>query len=279
MKLPSTSIFKLLFCCWLIGSATQGFAQKAKPGIPVDRRVQTQTPQDTIQRAEEPAPPADEMEEGEEEEFVKVKDTTNYPLLTEIQLFLDYGKLLTLPFDFERKFEGGAQVLFENRYLLSFSYGHGSIWPKNAYKNVNYNATGSYIKPGLFYQMTINPKNKISGGVQYGLASFDDMGHPTIESGSGLFEPYEREFSRTGLTANWWELGIQSESNWRGNFWLGFRLSFRKLIEYDNPGNPDVLVVPGYGRTNSNSVPAVNLYLKYKLSFYRPPVSAVLPTQ
>ena len=277
MKQLSIYIFKLLLFCLATGWAAESFAQKAKPNIPVDRRVQTQTPQDTIQRTEEPAPPSDEMEEGEEEEFVKVRDTTNYPLLTEIQLFLDYGKLLTLPFDFERKFEGGGQLLFENRYLLSISYGHGSIWPQNAYKNVNYNATGSYIKPGLFYQMTINPQNKISAGVQYGKASFEDMGTTAIESGSGLFEPYERDFARTGLTASWWELGIQSESNWRGNFWLGFRLSLRKLIEFDNPGNPDVLVIPGYGRTNANSFPAVNLYLKYKLSFFKPPVLPAPP--
>ncbi len=258
----------------LLAVALQGLAQD--PNIPVDDRVETQLPQDTVQRVEEPVVDTEELLE---DEFVKVKDTTNYPFLTEIHAMGDYGKLLTLPFGFERKYEGGVQLLFENRYLLSFSYGYGSIWPKNAYKNVSYNAVGSYIKPGLFYQMSINPGNKISAGVQYGMAGFEDSGKTAIESRSGLFEPYERQFSRSSLSASWWEVGVQSESNLRGNLWFGFRVSLRKLIHYDNPGDPDVFVVPGYGRTNTGSMPALNLYVKYKLSFFKPPVPVVAPLE
>lgn len=211
-------------------------------------------------------------EETEEDEFARVKDTTNYPLLTEVHFLVDYGKLITLPSGFEKKGEGSAQVLLENRYLLSLSYGFGNISPRNDYKNVSYNATGTYIRPGLFYQLTVNPTNKIAIGAQYGRASFEDSGRTLIESGSDLFEPYERPFARSGLTASWWELAVQSEGKVRGNLWLGFRFSYRRLIGSNNPGNPDVLIVPGYGKTVGNGLPALNLYLKYKISFYKPPV-------
>lgn len=251
----------------MLGCGWAAHAQEDRSGLPEGQKIGIQR-QDSLQREETALFP--EEDELAEDEFVRVKDTTDYPLFTEAQAFVDYGKLLMLPFGFERKFEGGGQILLENRYLLSLSYGHGSIWPQNAYKNVNYMSSGSYIKPGIYYQMTINPGNKLAAGAQFGIARFADEGRTVIQSGSGLFEPYERSFARSSLSASWWELAVQSETKWRGNFWLGFRLSLRKLIDFNNPGNPDVFVVPGYGRTNSRSMPAVNLFIKYKLSFFRP---------
>lgn len=250
-------------------------AQRGKDPSEVLRNKQLLA--DSVSTAKQrPQAPAREpkAEATEEEEFVKVKDTTNYPLLTELHFLADYGKLLTLPSGFETKAEGGLQVLFENRYLLSFSYGYGSINPSNAYANGNYNAKGTWLKPGVFYQLSINPKNKLQLGGQLGLAAFEDAGTTTIESGSGLFDPYEQDFARSGLSASWWEASVQSEGNLKGNFWWGFRASLRRLLSYDEQPTPDVLLVPGYGKTINPSVMAVNLYIKYKISFFKAPQPA-----
>lgn len=270
----------LFFVLLFLG--TSAYAQRPSP--PARTRVKpqlsdtTRTPSPAEQNAavQNTETKAEAMDEEEEEKFVKVKDTTHYPLLTELHFLLDYGKILTLPTPFEKKAEVGVQVLFKNRYLAGVSYGYGSINPTNAYRNSGYNATGTYIKPGLFYQLSINPKNKFLLGAQYGLASFEDSGTTVVESGSGLFEPYQSSYARSNLTASWWELCLQSEGNFRGNLWLGFRLSYRSLINHSNPGNPDVLVVPGYGKTVNGGVAAVNLFVKYKISFFKP---APLPGQ
>ncbi|WP_339815621.1 DUF6048 family protein [uncultured Imperialibacter sp.] len=268
----SKAAILLLFVLVSLSAYSQDIGRPKPPRT----RVNTEDLADTTKTAK-PNPPAidDEDDEEEEPKPARIKDTTDYPFLTELHLLLDYGKLLTLPAPFESKAEGGIQAVFENRYVGSISYGYGSINPTGAYKNSDYNATGTYIKPGLFYQLAINPKNKLLLGAQYGMASFEDSGVTTIESASGLFEPYERAFARGGLKASWLELSIQSEGNFRGNFWLGFRASYRHLINMDNPGDPDVLIVPGYGKTVGSGVPAVNLFLKYKLNFFHPPVVVV----
>jgi len=274
------STTKLVILTLLVLAAFTVRAQDIGKPKPPRTRVNPDALTDTTRVKAEPDLAPVEEEEEEEMEKVKVRDTTNYPFLTELHLLLDYGKILTLPVPFETKAEGGIQAVFENRFVGGVSYGYGSIHPMGAYKNSDYHATGTYIKPSFYYQLAINPKNKLFLGAQYGMASFEDSGVTTIESGSGLFEPYQRSYARSGLKASWWELSVQSEGNLTGNIWMGFRASYRHLIHFDNPGDPDVLVVPGYGKTVSSGVAAVNLFIKYKLSFYHPPeIPATVPQQ
>ncbi len=274
------SISKAIIFFVLIVLSLKVHGQDMGKSKPPGTRPDPIAPIDTTRAIGQNVMPADSALFVEEDaKPLKVKDTTDYPFLTELHLLLDYGKLLTLAAPFESKVEAGVQAVIENRYVAGLQYGYASINPSDAYRNSAYNATGTYIKPGVFYQLEINPKNKFLLGVQYGMASFDDSGTTLIESGSGLFEPYQRSYARTGLKGSWWELSMQSEGNFRGNIWLGFRVSYRHLIRNDNPGDPDVLVVPGYGKTVGSGVPAVNLFLKYKLNFFHPKVSTTLPSE
>ena len=134
--------------------------------------------------------------------------------------------------------------------------------------------------------MRIDAKNNISAGIRYGQASYEDSGLIQIEGENGLFDPYERGFQRTNLEGSWWEFIIISEGKLTriykpeedarifgllDNFYWGLNIRVRSFLKYDKiDSDADVLdtyLVPGYGKTVADVVPAINFILKYRLDF------------
>ena len=221
-------------------------------------------------------------------------DSTEVYFLTGLNVAYDYGKLALSFSDFESKQEVTAHIeviKFQGinnwtSIMLSGEYGFATINPRNAYQNANYQVEGSYFRFGADLMRSIDAKNNIGIGVRYASAAYEDQGTVQIESESPLFGTYNREFARTGMSANWWELVITSEGKlfriynpevdgiivkFLNNFYWGAHIRFRTYFSYDAI-DPDIdpldtYTVPGYGRTFSRSVPAINLIIKYKLNF------------
>ena len=202
-----------------------------------------------------------------------------------ISVTADIGKLgLGQLVNYEDKQAFSAHLLFMEKIQLSAEYGRGTISPVEAFKNVVYQVEGDYMRFGIDYVTRLKTKNFLSLGLRRASGTYSDMGTITVFSASDLSEDYVRTFSRADQTANWWEIVISSETkltdDFTGkedqmnilhklldNFYFGLHFRVRFALDYQVQEGVDTYTIPGYGRTFDNSVPAVSLYLRYRLGF------------
>lgn len=191
-----------------------------------------------------------------------------FPILSSVALIFDYGKMIGLVLDTESKYEGGVQLEFYNKFFLTGEYGIATLEPNGAYINANYISKGSYWRAGLGYKVDMTPKYNFMFGFRYGQSSYSDKGEIEIVSQSGIYDTYVEPFERRNLSAHWYELVLSSERKvWKG-LYAGFHARLRIMGGYDKQEPLDVFSIPGYGRTFSKTVPAINLYVKYSLEFF-----------
>jgi hypothetical protein len=218
-------------------------------------QVYAQTDEDTEVVEEE----ADTDEKKEE----PVKKNTKF--IQGLELSVDYLKLTSHLVSYENKAEGGLGILFRKNIFLAFEGGYGELQPRKAYINSNYQSTGYYGRVGLDYVINFDAKNNIFFGARYGQSHFEDKADWTI--GSELWKGYSESFHRQNLVAHFSELVFGSEAKYKGNLYYGFIFRFRMLHKYDKFEPVDVFSIPGYGRTSDKTIPAFNLFVKYKLGF------------
>ncbi len=181
-----------------------------------------------------------------------------------IGISIDYGKLFTIPSEFETKAEAGFDLIVKGRVQLIGEIGYADLNPQDAIKNGSYNSKGIYYRGGLAYGGEILPKNFLSMGVLYGISNFEDSG--TIVIRSTLWEDFDSSFERKNISATWFEFVLITEQHIKKNIALGAKFRLRGFNNLDQDYDPEVLAVPGYGRTFNNTIPAFNLYVKFMLS-------------
>lgn len=202
-----------------------------------------------------------------------VDSTTVQPTKKQIAIILgvDYGKLATTAFNLDTKYEFNASITLFNKLRVNVDYGHGALEPKNAIENGTYISTGDYYRGGLDYQLEIAPKTFLSFGGMYASSSFSDEGNVQIQS--DIWPSLDESFTRTDFTAQWAEFVLTSEKTilnreegFFANLYVGLKLRLRFMIERPKPETFDVYAIPGYGRTFNEIVPAVNLFLAYRIN-------------
>lgn len=194
---------------------------------------------------------------------------------------LDYGKVLTLPFDFENKVEGGVVLEILEHIELVGEYGYWDKTSKQAIENGTYNSTGNYFRAGLGFTFPFNtPGNRIGIGFRYGSSQFDDEGSYTIDPTDNLSSEFSDSFARQNLSATWISGVLTSvgqlklkksvpESPLNRMFRIGLQLRWRFLLERDrfgDPSNPEVIevyTIPGYGRTLADTNMALNFFIRF----------------
>ena len=181
-----------------------------------------------------------------------------------LEVSIDYLKLGTFLVDFETKYEVSAGLLFRNKIRLAGDYGYGQIKPRRAIKNGEYISEGNYFRVGADWVGSIDLKNNIYLGFRYAKSTFEDRSTFTIES--DLWDVFKGNSIRENLEADWYEIVIGSENNIWNNLFLGWIFRFRIMNEYTSFEDFDVYTIPGYGRPINNTIPAVNLYIKYLLA-------------
>jgi len=182
-------------------------------------------------------------------------------------VYLDYGKLLTIPFAFETKYEGGIAFLLLEQFSMIFEAGSATLSPKGAFTNGSYESKGFYYRLGLGYVKSKDLEHYIGISLRYGAASFDEYGRISVKSTSGIQDDLVRTINRKDLTASWWELVVSTDRQLFKNaemFWIGFNLRMRMLQSYDSQEEIDVYAIPGYGRAFDKTIPAANFFLKIK---------------
>ncbi len=203
-----------------------------------------------------------------------IPDTVSTRFRLAPMLSFDYGKGISTLAGIDKRYEGAAYLLINNKFELVGEYGTAKLAPENAFSNGNYQADGTYYRIGAGIYSQLSPKSKIGLGLRYAEAAFSDQGYIEIESSSGLQDGYYRPFGNPDLQANWWEVVLTSESKFAFQkskpeakinhlISLGFQFRMRFLIGYDRQSPIDVFAIPGYGNTLNDQHSAVNLFLKF----------------
>ncbi|QSE97037.1 DUF6048 family protein [Fulvivirga lutea] len=190
-------------------------------------------------------------------------DTARIKITSGPQIYIDYGKLLTLPSEFEQKFEIGLAYQFKNRFQPNFHFGIATIQPDAAIENGEYTSEGSYWRAGVNYLVPLDQINRLFIGVRYAQSEFNDSG--SYEITSELWPTFTESFERDGFAADWFELVLGSEKMFKnGHLLLGGEAGVRFINEKDEAEFIDIYTIPGYGLTSNQSSPFINLYVKYQ---------------
>ena len=197
-----------------------------------------------------------------------VIDQSNYAIL----IGTDYGKGIESALGDQSKWEVNLAVSIYDRFRVSAEYGYGMLQPANSIRNGSYQSEGRYFRGGGEYVFTLKPKIYLSMGLMYSLANFSDQGEVNIES--ELWNSIDEDFTRDDLTANWFEWILNTEAQafrnseiFLSNIYWGSRIRLRILSSDIAQSDFDIKAIPGYGKTYSNIVPAINLFVRYRIDF------------
>lgn len=180
-------------------------------------------------------------------------------------IYFDYGKLLTLPTKFEKKYEGGLILLLKEKIPIILEVGAATLTPEGAYSNGVYESRGTYYRLGAGYSNAFTAKNRIGLSFRYASSSFEETGRIFIESPSSAQDPYIQNISRSNLQAQWWEFVLSTDQRVLREsdlLTVGLNLRLRILQSYDEQENVDVYAIPGYGRSFDKTIPAANFFLR-----------------
>ena len=177
---------------------------------------------------------------------------------------IDYGKLATLPTEYETKWEGGLGFRIGKHLSPVIYAGYSTLTPENAISNGTYESSGWYFRAGLEYTINLDPRNSLIIGARYGQSSFSEDASYIVSS--NLFEDLTGEVSRQDLSAQWAELVLGSEMRLgESSFYIGGYFTVRIMVNRDEYKPVDTYAIPGYGRTVDKTIPALQLYLKAAL--------------
>ena len=177
-------------------------------------------------------------------------------------IYIDYGKLITVPFNNETKYEGGIEVLFKEKIPLIVEVGSATLSPDKVYSNGSYKAEGQYLRFGTGIYSKWTPKNIFGITARYAISTFDEEATLSTESPTNLERTLTASFHRKGLSGSWMELVLYTDTKINDLLSVGLNLRYRYLLNYDLQSPDDVYTIPGYGRSFDNSIPAANLFLK-----------------
>ncbi len=189
-----------------------------------------------------------------------------------LDLSADYGKSIESLLQKQSKWEFGTGLIFQQHYKFVAEYGFGSLNPENAINNGAYNSEGNYYRVGFEYIFILKSKRYLSTGIMYGSSKFRDSVYVQIIS--EFWENLELSSQRENLSASWVEWVLNTEGplsdakkGFLTNVYWGMKFRIRFLMSDISQPNFDIFAIPGYGKTFSNVVPAVNLFIKYRFTF------------
>ena len=155
--------------------------------------------------------------------------------------------------------------LFPNIYPV-FELGYSSM--NDSLDEVSYNSGGAYARLGLDYNLLNlgdrSQHHTITAGIRYGTSVFrHNSENITVESdywGNFHLENYENN-----LNGHWIELvgGINAEV--AKNFFIGWSVRYKILLNPDMDPQMVPLLIPGYGKGSLNRVFGFSYSVQYKI--------------
>ncbi|MDO3695021.1 DUF6048 family protein [Wenyingzhuangia sp. chi5] len=139
----------------------------------------------------------------------------------------------------------------------------------------NHTANGSYLKLGVNYNLYTNwldMDNETFLGARYGTSIYNDnLSSYTIAQNGEYFPPKTVEGQKyNNINTHWFEFvaGIKVETF--KNLFLGFMVSFSKVISTNDPDNYKSTYSPGIGKITKNGSGAnINYTISYRIPLYK----------
>ena len=207
----------------------------------------------------------------------KSQDTVKVKLQPFNFAFLvDYGKIFTYPTPLGEKWELGTSVELWERIEIVGEYGK---WEKNfeqAISTGTYNMIGTYWRLGAGMLLPFNNiSSRIGLGFRYGQSQFRDEGTYKIEATTlteaAAFQFGPREGSKgkwiSGVLSTFSELKLRPkipDSPLNKIIKVGATIRYKVMLSYDRYEDEafPTYAVPGFGRTFSDHVLTINLFLR-----------------
>lgn len=180
-----------------------------------------------------------------------------------INIFLDYGKLFTIPSTFETKGEAGIYLKFNRKWGIGGEAGYARLNPQNTFRNADVNIEGYYYGGFLYYFVNLDLKSAIFLGGGYSLGFYED--DITYVISNGVYGESSYNVRRENLTASWASFRLGSEQRLMNNIYLGALFEVRYKIDNDVPIGIHPIAIPGFGTAESSLLPALNLYVKLSI--------------
>ena len=139
----------------------------------------------------------------------------------------------------------------------------------------NHTASGSYLKLGVNYNLYTNwldMDNETFLGARYGTSVYNDnLNSYTIFQNGEYFDPKTTIGEKyNNLNTHWFELVAGLKVETFKNLFLGFMVSFSKVISTNNPDNYKSTYSPGIGKISKNGSGAnINYTISYRIPLYK----------
>ena len=136
----------------------------------------------------------------------------------------------------------------------------------------NYSSKGTYTRAGVDYNL-LSPKDRsehhsITIGFRYGLSLFDHRAEDVVIP-DGYWGDYMLDSYENNLTGHWFELvgGVKTELV--PNFFLGWLVRYKKLLNPDMDPLVPPQLVPGYGSGSLDASFGFSYYILYKIPLFK----------
>ncbi|MBO9729330.1 MAG: hypothetical protein J7623_11895 [Chitinophaga sp.] len=139
--------------------------------------------------------------------------------------------------------------------------------------NYTYKGNGMFITAGVDYNFLKRQypteKNMFYGGIRYGFSHFS-YEVPTYKMKSSYWgDQLTGSVPKTNVNAHWVELVVGMKAEVLKNFFMGWNIRERILINNVKTTDFTPLVIPGFGNGSKRSVFDVQYTVSYVIPFYR----------
>ncbi len=201
-----------------------------------------------------------------------VKMAPYVPLVQEVWIGLDYGKLVMNGYqavrklqdpqrDQEQQYEGSMGILFRKNIQVSSNLGYAHLHPTHTSDNQQkYAVKGIYGRLGVEYVIKYGAYDNLYVGLHYGQSYFTNYTKP---------ETAARKVIRKNLTGSWFGLDLGAETQpWKAyRLYLGLAFHLAQLYHFTEFKPAQNYVIPGYGRNKNKLNAGLSLYIQYRFSF------------
>lgn len=181
----------------------------------------------------------------------------------EFSIVIDYGKLITLPMGFEKKYQGGVAIKINRKIGIGGEYGMIELTPQRPYTNADTWVKGSYYGGYVQYYFNIDHSNSLYAGFGFSKGDYEDK--LTYIISSDIWGDFIKTEQRSGLSASWFTVRLGSEQKFSRFFTLGGTFMLRIINDFTSVEGITPYAIPGYGIAGPNAVPAFNAYIRISL--------------
>ena len=174
-----------------------------------------------------------------------------------IRLGWDIGKFIWAKLQDSQSLDFSVGLRFYKNYSLVLEGGNEDHLTDTSL--MTYHTRGNYFKLGIDYNLYDNwldMNNEINIGFRYARAHFDYLlnRYRTNQPGA-IYTPQIIEVNQAfeKVNAGWFEITTNIQVEIWHHFYIGYALSLKYLLSYQNPENFEVTYIPGFFERNTYS--------------------------